>query len=77
MTTLNKFKKFMSNLKDATGKKLEDIFGKIKTFLSNPGNIVSAIKTRINVEKNIKDMKDSKGENLKDILIFTKNNVLP
>jgi hypothetical protein len=53
MTALNKFKKFMTNLKDAAGKKLKDIFGKVKTFLSNPGNILTTIKTGIDVVKNI------------------------
>jgi hypothetical protein len=52
MTALNKFKKFMTNLKDAAGKKLKDIFGKVKTFLSNPGNIINTIKTGIDVVKN-------------------------
>jgi hypothetical protein len=51
METLNKFKKFMSNLKTAAGKRLKNVFGKAKTFLSNPGNIFSAIKTGINVKK--------------------------
>jgi hypothetical protein len=46
MTALNKFKKFMTNLKDSAGKKLKDIFGKVKTFLSNPGNIINTIKNR-------------------------------
>jgi hypothetical protein len=45
MTGLNKFKKLMTNFKDAAGKKLKDIFSKVKTFLSNPGNIVNTIKT--------------------------------
>jgi hypothetical protein len=44
MTALNKFKKFMTNLKDAATKKLKDVFGKVKTFLSNPENIINTIK---------------------------------
>jgi hypothetical protein len=47
MTALNKFKKFINNLKEAVGKKLKDIFGKVKTFLSNPVNIVTAIEAGI------------------------------
>jgi hypothetical protein len=32
MTALNKFKKFMTNLKEAAGKKLKDISGKAKKY---------------------------------------------
>jgi hypothetical protein len=77
MTALNKFKKFMTNLKDAVGKKLKDIFGKVKTFLSNPGNILTTIKTGINVVKTVKDMKDGKQVNFRNILTVAKDNVLP
>jgi hypothetical protein len=77
MTALNKFKKFMTNLKEAAGKKLKDIFGKVKTFLSNPGNIVNAIKTGINVVKTVKDLKDGKQVNFQNILKVGKDNVLP
>jgi hypothetical protein len=48
----------------------------VKTFLSNPGNIVNANKTGINVVKTVKDMHDGKEVNFKDMLTFTKNNVL-
>jgi hypothetical protein len=77
MTALNKFKKFMTNLKDAAGKKLKDIFGKVKTFLSNPENIINTIKTGIDVVKNIKDMKDGKQVNFQNILEVGKKNILP
>jgi hypothetical protein len=77
MTALNKFKKFMTNLKDAAGKKLKDIFAKVKTFLSNPGNILNAIKTVTNVVKTVKDMKDSKQVKLQYILKVWKDNFLP
>jgi hypothetical protein len=68
MTALNKFKKFMTNLKDAAGKKLKDIFGKVKTFLSNPGNIINTIKTGIDVVKTVKDIHDGKQVNFQNLL---------
>jgi hypothetical protein len=37
---------------------LKEVFGKVKMFLSNPGNIVTAIRTGMNVVKGIKEMKD-------------------
>jgi hypothetical protein len=77
MTALNKFKNFMTNLKDATGKKLKDIFGKVKTFLSNPGNIINTIKTGIDVVKTFKDMKDGKQVNFNNIVTLAKDKVLP
>jgi hypothetical protein len=67
----------MTNLKDAAGKKLKDIFGKVKTFLNNPGNIVNAINTGINVVKTVKDLKDGKLVNFQNILKVGKDNVLP
>jgi hypothetical protein len=77
MTTLNKFKKFMTNLKDAATKKLKDVFGKVKTFLSNPENIVNAIKTGINVVKTVKDLKDGKQVNFQNLVKVGKDNILP
>jgi hypothetical protein len=74
MTVLNKFKKFMTNLKDAAGKKLKDIFGIVKTFPSNPGN---TIKTGINVVKTVKDLKDGKQVNFQNLLKVGKDNILP
>jgi hypothetical protein len=66
MTALNKFKKFMSNLKEAACKKLKDVFA-----------IVTAIKTGINVVKGINDMKDGKQVNFQNILQIGKDKVLP
>jgi hypothetical protein len=77
MTALNKFKKFMTNLKDAAGKKLKDIFGKVKTFLNNPGNIINTTKTGIDVVKTVKDMHDGKQVNFDNILKIGKDKVLP
>jgi hypothetical protein len=76
MTTLNKFKKFINNLKEVAGKKLKYVFGKVRTFLGNLGNTVSAIITGMDVVKNVKDMNDGRRVNFKEILILTKNNVL-
>jgi hypothetical protein len=67
----------MTNLKDAAGKKLKDIFGKIKTFLSNPGNIINTIKTGIDVVKTVKDMNDGKQVNFQNLLEVGKDKILP
>jgi hypothetical protein len=77
MTALNKFKKFMTNLNNVVGKKLKEIFGKVKTFLSNCGNIVNTIKTVTKVVKGIKDMYDGKGVNFKNLLKVGKDNFSP
>jgi hypothetical protein len=66
----------MTNLKDAAGKKLKDIFGKVKTFLSNSENIVNIIKTVRKVVKTVKDMHDNKGVNFKNLLKVGKDNFL-
>jgi hypothetical protein len=58
MTALNKFKKFLSNIKEAAGKKLKDVFDKVKMYRSGSGNIVNSIKSWINIAKDIRDMKD-------------------